>query len=111
MPARRAPRRKLLSHRNLLAVEALLVVALLKGWIEEAIRSSTLPDPSKVLFVMASTVGLLGALYVAIEALTARSVEGAHAAMRLFFPRLFIHALVLFALYLLYAARLGLAPF
>lgn len=112
MPARRsAPHRRLLSHRNLLAVEALLGIALLKGWIEQAIRGSTLPDPGKILFVMASTVGLLGGLYWVVEALTARSVEGAHAAMRLFFPRLAIHAVVLFMLYLLYASRLGLAPF
>jgi hypothetical protein len=108
VPARR---RKLFSHRNLLAVEAVLVVALLKSWIEQAIRDSTLADPGKVLFVMASTVGLLGALYYGVEALTTRSVEGAHAAMRLFFPRLAVHAVVLFVLYLLYAARLGLAPF
>lgn len=87
------------------------MVALLRGWIEQAIRASTLPDPGKVFFVMASTVGLLGGLYFVIEALTSRSVEGAHAAMRLFFPRLAVHALVLFGLYLLYASRLGLAPF
>ena len=111
MPARRAPRRRIFSHRNLLAIEGLLVVALLKSWIEDAIRSSTLPDPSKVLFVMASTIGLFAGLYVLIEGLTARSVEGAHAAMRLFVPRLAVHAVALFVLYLLYASRLGLAPF
>lgn len=114
MPAQRrsaARRRPLLSHRNLLAAEVLLVVGLLKGVIEEWVKTADLPAWGKVLFVMASTIGILGSLYWLVEAITSHGVGQAHSAMHFVFPRLAVHVVVFFALYLVYAWRLGLPAF
>lgn len=114
MPALRrsaARRRSLLSHRNLLAAEVLLAVGLLKGVLEEWVKTADLPAWGKILFIMASTVGILGSLYWLVEAITSRGVNHAHSAMHFFFPRVAVHASVFFALYLVYAWRLGLPAF
>ena len=111
--SRRTPPRlrTIWSHRNLAAGEVVLVVGLQKSLVEEHVLASDLPPYAKVLFVMAGTIGLLGALYWLVEGITRVSVTQAHGALRGALPRLLLHAAIYFGLYLLYATRLELAPF
>jgi len=102
------------SHRGLIAVEAMLVMGIVKDWIFEELRTSHFPNYAKVLFVMATTVGLFGGLFFVIERLTARGVATTHqAARRLPFvlPTTVIHGGLLFVLFLLYARMLRLSVF
>lgn len=62
-------------HRNLVAIEALLVVGVLQEYAHRALQGSTAPNAIKVAFIMASVVGLLGGLVLIIQ-----SVLGASAA-------------------------------
>jgi hypothetical protein len=89
----------------------LLVVGLLKSWVEQQVLATGLPPYAKVLFVMAGTIGLLGSLYWLIEGITHASVRQAHGALRGVLPSIALHGAIYFGLYLLYAERLQLAPF
>jgi hypothetical protein len=98
-----------LKHRSLMATEAVLVVGLLKGVLEDLVKATDLPNWGKVVFLMAGTVGLLGGLYWIIEALTASSVERAHGLVRTFsLPYLAVHGAIFLALYFMYANRHGI---
>jgi hypothetical protein len=109
---RTSPRvRSILNHRNLVAAEVVLVVGLLKGLVEEHVLASNLPPYAKVLFVMAGTIGLLGALYWLIEGITRAGVSHTYVALRRVLPGIALHGAIFFGLYLLYATRLELAPF
>lgn len=99
-------RARLFSHRRWIAIEAVLVVGLLKDWLAGQVVASGLPGAGKVLFVMAVTVGVLGGLYFFVERLTAKSVARTHAAARGFpvaLPVVLVHAAILGALFLMYA--------
>jgi hypothetical protein len=109
---RSSPRRRSIwSHRNFVAAEVVLVIGLLKSFIEEHVLASGLPPYGKVLFVMAGTIGLLGSLYWLIEGITRASVSQVYGALNRVLPGIAFHAAILFGLYLLYANRLELAPF
>lgn len=98
-----------LKHRSLMATEAVLLVAWLKGIMEGWVKASTLPGYGKVLFIMAGTVGLLGGLFWMIERMTRSSIERAHGLMQGFsLPYLAVHGLVLFALFWMYANQHGI---
>ena len=91
----------------------MLVMGLAKDLLTARVKSSDLPNYGKVLFLMAATIGLFGGLYVIIERLSARSVEKAHAvaqSLPLPFPYWLAHAVLLAALYFLYAHMHGLKP-
>jgi hypothetical protein len=106
-----APR--IFRHRSLIALEAMLVMGVAKDIIAARVLASTLPSYGKVLFLMGATVGLFGGLYVIVQRLSARGVEGAHAVARalpLPLPYWIAHAGVLAALYLLYAYMHGIKP-
>ena len=111
-PKKRSSRRpRWLSHRGLVAVEALLVCGLAKDWLSSAVKSSSLAPSGKVLFVMAVTVGLFGGLFLFVERFTARTVAGGHQLARglpFFVPYWVAHAAVLVALYFVYANHLGI---
>ncbi len=93
-----------LKHRTLMAAEAVLVVSLLRGVLEDWVKATDLPGYGKVLFLMAGTVGLLGGLYWIIEALTQSSVERTHALLKTFsMPYLLVHGLVFTVLFFVYA--------
>jgi len=95
-----------LKHRHLMAAEAVLVVGLLKGVLDDQVKAADLPNWGKVVFLMAGTVGLLGGLYWVIEGLTARGIERAHGLMRAFSLHYFgVHGLVLLVLFFVYAWR------
>jgi hypothetical protein len=100
-----------LSHRGLVAVEALLVCGLAKDFLSSAVKSSSLAPSGKVLFVMAVTVGLFGGLFFFVERFTARTVASGHRIARglpIVLPYSVAHAAVLTALFFAYANHLGI---
>ena len=100
-----------LSHRGLVAAEALLVCGLAKDFLSAAVKSSSLAPSGKVLFVMAVTVGLFGGLFLFVERFTARTVAGGHKLARglpFFVPYWIAHIAVLVALYFVYASHHGI---
>jgi hypothetical protein len=106
---RRLPR--WLSHRGLVAAEAVLLVGILRDLLARGIKSSSFPNDGKVLLIMAMTVGVFGGLFVFVEKLTARTVAGTHKAVRSLtgvMPYWAVHAGILLVLFLLYANRLGI---
>jgi hypothetical protein len=117
MPPAREPKKRSslrprwLSHRGLVAVEALLVCGIAKDLFAGAVKSSSLAPYGKVLFVMALTVGLFGGLFLFVERFTAKTVAGGHRLARglpFFVPLWVAHAAILVALYLAYANHLGI---
>jgi hypothetical protein len=103
---------RIFSHRGLIAVEALLLMGVLKDWIFEQLRTSTFPNYTKVLLVMATTVGLFGGLFFFLQRLLARGVAHTHGLARqmpIAVPVAAVHALLLFVLFLLYARMLHLS--
>ena len=56
-----------LSHRALIAAEAVLLVGLLRDVVARAIKASELGNREKVLLSMALTVGVFGGLFLIVE--------------------------------------------
>lgn len=103
-----------LTHRGLVAIEAMLVMGVVKDWIFEALRTSGFPNYVKVLLVMGTTIGLFGGLFVVVERLTARGMAGTHRATRnlpVVVPTALVHGALLFLLFLQYARMLKLKVF
>ena len=101
-----------LSHRGLVAAEAVLLVGILRDVVSHEIKEASLPNYGKVLLVMAMTVGVFGGLFLIVETLTARTVAGTHKAGRSItgvMPYWAVHAGILFVLFLVYAHMLGLS--
>src|SRR5438552_10097783 len=119
--AKRAPKRagagggrSLFSHRGLIAIEAMLVLGVVKDAVFERVRTSGLPNYGKVLVIMAATVGLFGGLFFVIERLTTRGVANTHHVLKkmpVVLPTLVIHMVLLFLLFLLYARMLKIKVF
>jgi glycerol-3-phosphate acyltransferase PlsY len=110
--SRKSTRSRWLRHRGLVAAEATLIVGILKDFVAGWVKRSSMPDYSKVLFVMAATLGLLGGLYYLFEKLLARSVETTHQAVRslpLPFSYWVAHAVLFFVLFLIYANVMGVS--
>ncbi len=106
--------RSLFSHRGLIAIEAMLVLGVVKDVIFDRVRTSDLPNYGKVLVIMAATVGLFGGLFFVIERLTARGVANTHQVLKrmpVVLPTLVIHMVLLFLLVLLYARMLKIKVF
>jgi hypothetical protein len=101
-----------LSHRGLVAAEAVLLVGILRDLVSQSIKGAALPNYGKVLLVMAMTVGVFGGLFLIVEKLTARTVAGTHRAVRSVtgvMPYWAVHAGILFVLFLVYAHLLRLS--
>jgi hypothetical protein len=95
-----------LRHRSLVTGEAILVVGVVQQLIQQHISELALPNWGKVLWVMASTLGLLGVVLVFVRIVAVKSVAKAHdvvQAIPLPTPTLLIHLLVYGGLFLLYA--------
>ncbi|MBL8863512.1 MAG: hypothetical protein JNK02_16100 [Planctomycetes bacterium] len=117
-PARRAPpagsgRRPAgrTLHRALIAAESVLVLGVLKDWVWRQVLASTLPSSGKVALAMLTTIGLFGGFYVLVQRLFARGVSTTHRVagrLPLLGTTLFVHAALLYVLFLLYARMLGL---
>jgi hypothetical protein len=102
------------SHKGLIAIEAMLVLGLVKDVVAARVGNSTLPDYGKVLFIMAVTIGLFGGLFVIVQQLSERGIEKAHEVARalpLPFAYWLAHAALLLGLYFLYAHMHGIQPF
>lgn len=105
---------RILSHRTLLAAEAVLLVGLAKSWLEGRLMALHVPPWSKVVFVMAATLGVLGGLILVMQKITTKGMARTHAAIRAIavpVPYLVIHAAILFGIFLLYARSLGIRVF
>lgn len=108
---RSSRRPRWLTHRGLVAVEALLLCGVLKDILGNLVKASSLAPHWKVLFVMGLTVGLFGGLFFFVERWTARTVAGGHKLARtlpLALPTWFAHAAALIALFFLYANHLNI---
>lgn len=95
-----------LRHRALVTGEAILVVGVLQQLLQQRINELAMPNWGKVLWVMASTLGLLGVILVLVRVVAVKGVAKAHdvvQAIPLPTPTLFIHLLVYGGLFLLYA--------
>lgn len=93
-------------------MEAVLLVGLAKDWVSHRVVESTLAPAGKVLFVMAATIGLLGSLYVVLEAVSSRSIDKTYAVAKrlpLSVPTLVFHVIVLGVLFVLYARTLNVS--
>jgi len=100
-----------LSHRGLVAAEAVLFVGILRDVLSHWIKQSEAPNYAKVLVVMAMTIGIFGGLFLFVERIVARTVAGTHKAVRSVtgvLPYWAVHGGILFVLFLLYANMLGL---
>jgi len=108
----RAPRRpRWLTHRGLVAVEALLVCGIVKDLFVGVVKTSALAPHWKVLLVMAMTVGFFGGLFFFVQRFTARTVASGHKLARglpLVLPYWVAHAAILVALFFVYANHLGI---
>jgi nitrate reductase gamma subunit len=111
---RRSAKGGILSHRSLIAVEALLFLGVAKDWIFAMLLRSSLPNWQKVVLVMATTVGLFGGLFLLVGRWTAQTVKTTHKVadrLPIAVPTIAIHGTLLFVLFLLYASMLKLAVF
>lgn len=95
-----------LRHRALLTGEVILSVGVVQELIQRQVQHLTLPPYGKVLWIMASTLGVLGVLLVVIRAVVKHSLAKTHdvvQAIPLPTPLLLVHALLYVALFYLYA--------
>lgn len=108
----RSWRPRWLTHRGLVAVEAILLCNLGKDLGEAHLAAwDEVPAWLRVLLYMLLTAGCFGVLVMAVEWLAARSVRSAHAAaarLPLPAPLLVAHLLLLAGLYVGYAWSLKL---
>ena len=104
-----AKRGGIFSNHRLLAVEVVLLVALGKNLLSDAIVASGMAPWAKVLVVMGVTVGLLGGLFLFVESVTREGVKHSQQFVRQLTGGaswLWIHAGALILLFLLYARML-----
>jgi hypothetical protein len=97
-----------LRHRNLIGAEAVLLVGAGNQWLSEWVGGQPIHNTWKVLFTMASTLGLFGGLML-FTGLTRSAVSGTHQAVRVLpAPLLLIHLVAFAGIFLLYAHLLHL---
>lgn len=98
-------------HAALLLAETVLVANVLKEETVALVVRSSLDPWLRVVFSMAVVVGFLGGFFLLVQGLTRDTVGAVQGALRRRgVDRVLVHALLLGGLYLLYAHRLGLAP-
>lgn len=109
----RKHRARLLTHRRLIVSEALLLVGVLEMAAEDRVVASNFPDELKVVFIMLLVLGFFGSLLIVVERLAKSGLGTTHRtiqALPIPTPRIVIHALLLFGLFLAYAGILDLWP-
>jgi hypothetical protein len=104
-------RRRFFRHRTLVGLETVLLVGvaqqLFQAWVVAHLQSNA----AKVLFTMAGVVGLFGGLFVAIQMVMHLGVDKSHQMVRsmpIRFPLVLAHAVLLVAIFYLYAWAGGL---
>ncbi len=103
-----------LSHRRLVAIEALLLASWGKTQATDAILASGMENWVKVLVVMGMTIGLFGGVLLFLESLAKSGVQHGHSFVKGFTgsgSALLVHAVVLLLLFLLYAHMLRVSVF
>ncbi|MFM7281827.1 MAG: hypothetical protein ACKO32_08615 [Planctomycetia bacterium] len=103
-----------LSHRKLVAIEALLLAAWGKSQLTDAILASGMENWVKVLVVMGMTVGLFGGVLLFFESLTKSGVQHGHSFVKGFTgsgSALLVHSVVFVLLFVLYAHMLRVSVF
>ena len=103
--------RKQLSHRRLLLLEAVLLLAAGEMWLEEQVLASAIHPAWQVLFSMALVIGMFGLLLALAESVLLVGLEKGHGvvqALPLPTPLLAIHLFALIGLFYLHAWLLGL---
>jgi hypothetical protein len=97
---------KWLRHRTLLATEAVLIVGVVQELMQRWVMKQDLANAAKVLFVMLSTIGIIGLVLVIVRTLVLRSLEKTHqVAKAMFLPMAVsvMHVLILVSIFYLYA--------
>ena len=101
------------SHRRLVAVEALLLAALLESVLEDwVVAQPDLAGWIKVLFSMILVVGLFGGVMLVLEGAAKRSIDrttGMVKALPVPTPVLAIHSAFLIAIFFAYAWQMQIA--
>lgn len=95
-----------LRHRTLAAGEAILLVGACNEMLQQFVGRLDLPNWGKVLWVMGSTLGLLGVMLLVIRLVADKGVAKTHEvvqAIPLPTPHLLVHALIYGGLFLLYS--------
>lgn len=109
MPKTQSPVSRAFHHGTLVLCETLLVANVLKEEFVGMVQRSSWDNWVKVLFVMALVVGFMGGFFVLVQRLTRDAVGRTHTALAgRGLQRWLVHGVLLAALYLLYAHRLGL---
>ena len=105
--------RRLVSHRRLLAMEALLLVNAAVTYAENEFLATNLQNWLKVLVVMALVLGFFGALLVVIEAASKAGLAKTHDMIqKMPFPTpiLLVHSCIWLGLFALYVWLYGYWP-
>lgn len=95
-----------LRHRTLAAGEAILLVGACNELVQQLVQGLAIPNWGKVLWVMGTTLGLLGVMLLVIRLIAEKSVSKTHEvvqAIPLPMPHLLVHALIYCGLFLLYS--------
>jgi hypothetical protein len=69
---------KWLRHRTLITAEAVLLVGAGQQLVQQQIETLGLPNWGRVLFTMASTLGILGGVVLLVKAFATRGVSQSH---------------------------------
>jgi hypothetical protein len=69
---------KWLRHRTLVAAESVLLVGVGQQLLSRQIDAVQMPNPARVLFIMASTLGVLGGMVLLARALATKGVAQTH---------------------------------
>jgi hypothetical protein len=104
---RRVKTPRWLKHRNLIAAEALALAGVGKYALALFVKDQhQLPNWSKVLFLVATTIGILGVLYLTFERVLTRGVERTHEVVKVLplpFPVALFHCAAWVGIFYLYA--------
>lgn len=97
---------RIFRHRNLVASEGLLLVAVLQEVIQRWVNGLEIANWGKALFMMAVNLGALGILLVFVQIAAEKSLSKTHAAVQAIpfpTPYLLIHSAVFIAIFYLHA--------
>ena len=106
MPKKKNPiLRRWLSTQRLISIEAILLVGLLEGLIEDRVMELSLPDTVKILLVMVFIAGAFGVLMSLVVFVTKRSLSSGHKMLKILpvsTSYLVLHGVAIAGIYWLY---------
>lgn len=104
--SKRSQAPKLLRHRNLLTLEAVLLVAVLQELIQNQIEAALIPNVLKALYTVINNAGMFGGLLLFIVSLTKGSLAKTHdviQALPIPTPLVLVHTTIWLSLIVLHA--------